>query len=117
MKTAFKKFDSDGSGEASVDDMLRSGYSAKAHPDVVSRVRTERQVLTEMLAKFEGGVGDGLITEDEFLEFYAKSVSPSIDNDDHFVMLIRKACVFFTLKITISCVFHTKSHDFLRFLH
>jgi Ca2+-binding EF-hand superfamily protein len=91
VKDAFKKFDSDGSGEASVDDMLRSGYNAKAHPDVVSKKKTERQVLTEMLAKFEGGSGDGLITEEEFIEYYAKSVSPSIDHDDHFVMLVRKA--------------------------
>ena len=42
-------------------------------------------------AKFEGGSGDGLITKEEFIEYYAKSVSPSIDHDDHFVMLVRKA--------------------------
>jgi Ca2+-binding EF-hand superfamily protein len=91
VQAAFRKFDSDGSGEVTIADLEKSGYSAKDHPDVKSGKYTERKVLMDMLSRFEGGVGDGYVTEEEFIDYYARSVSPSIDNDDHFVLLVRKA--------------------------
>jgi len=52
--------------------------------------KTERQVLEEFLATFEmalSGVADGIVTPEEFLEYYT-SVSASIDNEDYFEQMI-----------------------------
>lgn len=91
VRAAFQKFDSNSSGEATVEDLMQSGYNATYHPDVTNRKKTERQVLMDMLTKFERGSGDGRVTEEEFVDYHATSVSPLVDNDDHFVTLVRKA--------------------------
>lgn len=52
--------------------------------------KTERQVLEEFLSTFEmalSGVSDGIVTEEEFLEYYT-SISASIDNEDYFEQMI-----------------------------
>lgn len=91
VRAAFKQFDSNSNGEATIEDLRRSGCNAACHPDVINRKKTERQVLMDMLTHFEGGAQHGCVTEEEFLDYYASSVSPLIDNDDRFVTLIRNA--------------------------
>jgi len=49
--------------------------------------------LDEFLATFEmalSGVADGIVTEEEFIEYYT-SVSASIDNDDYFEQMINSS--------------------------
>jgi Ca2+-binding EF-hand superfamily protein len=94
-RLAFGRFDRDGSGEITVDDMV-GVFSAQRHPDVIAGRKTERDVLRMKLAQFDkvgagGQAGDGRVTMPEFLEYYALHVSPSIDNDEHFCLLVRKA--------------------------
>lgn len=89
VKRAYKVLDRDGSGEVDYNDICQT-YDAKKHPAVIEGRKTERQVLNEFLATFElalSGVADGIVTEEEFLEYYS-AVSASIDNDDYFEQMI-----------------------------
>ena len=66
-------------------------YNASKHPDVLSGKTTERKVLLEFLDCFDvGGVKDGVVTFDEFCNYYA-NISASIDDDDYFELMIRNA--------------------------
>lgn len=52
VEQAFVKFDRDGSGTVTVDD-LKGLYNAKFHPDVKAGKKTEEQVFKEFLNTFE----------------------------------------------------------------
>lgn len=85
VKRAYQKLDKDGSGEVDYNDIC-DVYNASKHPAVLEGRKTERQVLEEFLATFEmalSEVPDGIVTLEEFLEYYS-SVSASIDNEDYF---------------------------------
>ena len=85
VKRAYAKLDKDGSGEVDYNDICDT-YNASKHPAVLEGRKTERQVLEEFLATFEmalSGVADGIVTMEEFLEYYT-SISASVDNDDYF---------------------------------
>ena len=86
---AFLKFDKDGSGSIEAAD-LRGVYNCSFHPKVQSGEMTEDEVFLEFLANFGDKNRDGKIQRDEFNEYYA-AVSSSIDNDEHFVQLMRAA--------------------------
>ena len=66
-------------------------------PDVKAGKRTEDEVLKEFLETFEshynvmnGTKGDGNVTPDEFLEYYA-NVSANIDSDAYFEVMMTNA--------------------------
>ena len=86
---AFLKFDKDGNGYIDAND-LRGVYNASYHPKVQKGEMTEDQVFQEFLSNFNDRNRDGKIQRDEFNEYYA-AVSSSIDNDDHFVQLMKMA--------------------------
>ena len=86
---AFCKFDLDNSGCITAAD-LRPVYSVKMHPKVVSGECTEDEAFLEFLANFGDKNNDGKITKVEWNDYYA-AVSSSIDNDDHFVALMKNA--------------------------
>jgi calcyphosin len=86
---AFLKFDADGSLEIGAND-LKGVYTANMHPKVISGEMTEDEVFLEFLANFGDKNGDGKISKKEWCDYYA-AVSSSIDNDDHFVQLMRVA--------------------------
>ena len=92
VKKAFRKLDKDGSGEVDYNDICDT-YNAKRHPAVLEGRKTERQILEEFLATFEmalSGVADGIVTMDEWLEYYT-SVSASIDNEDYFHQMMNSS--------------------------
>ena len=89
---AFRKLDADGSGFVEPNDIMVA-FNADKHPAVVSGLKTPAEVMQEFLATFDSGsadAGDGLVTEEEFLDYY-KGISMVIDEDDHFELLIRNA--------------------------
>merc|ERR1712048_582037 len=86
---AFLKFDRDGSGAIEACD-LKGVYNCNFHPKVQSGEMTEDEVFLEFLANFGDKNRDGKIQKDEWNEYYA-AVSSSIDNDDHFVQLMKAA--------------------------
>jgi len=89
VTAAFCKFDVDGSGCVTASD-LRVCYSCNAHPKVISGEITEDEAYLEFLANFGDKNNDGKITECEWNDYYA-AVSSSIDNDEHFVELMKTA--------------------------
>jgi len=86
---AFQKFDSDGSGCITASD-LRVVYSVESHPKVISGEITEDEAFLEFLANFGDKNNDGKLTKTEWNDYYA-AVSSSIDNDEHFVDLMKNA--------------------------
>jgi hypothetical protein len=87
---AFNMLDKNGNGELEPDELINR-YDASKHPDVTRGFRTEEEVLREFLETFEvGGIKDGVVTQQEFINYYT-NVSSSIDNDDYFELMIRNA--------------------------
>ncbi len=60
------------------------------HPKVMSGEMTEDQVFLDFLQSFGDTNKDGMISRKEWNDYYA-AVSSNIDNDDHFVLLMRNA--------------------------
>jgi len=92
IKKAYAILDRDGSGSVDYNDICDT-YNAKKHPAVLEGRKTERQILEEFLATFEmalSGVADGVVTLEEFIEYYT-SVSASIDNDDYFEQMMNSS--------------------------
>jgi Ca2+-binding EF-hand superfamily protein len=93
---AFKMLDADGSGEITVAD-IKKKYNARMHPDVKAGKATEEEMLTEFLETFEthhniliGGEPDGIVTMEEFEEYYA-NISASIGTDEYFEVMMKNA--------------------------
>jgi|TARA_B110000285_G_scaffold183433_1_gene207600 Ca2+-binding EF-hand superfamily protein len=86
---AFLKFDNDGNGTIEAAD-LKGVYSANMHPKVISGEMTEDEVFLQFLANFGDKNGDGKVDRKEWNDYYA-AVSSSVDNDDHFVQLMKAA--------------------------
>ena len=89
IDAAFAKFDQDGSGTVTSAD-LRVVYDTSDHPKVISGEMTDEEVFVQFLASFGDKNGDGMITRQEWNDYYA-AVSSNIDNDAHFVQLMRNA--------------------------
>lgn len=86
---AFCKFDLDGSGCINAAD-LKASYACSSHPKVISGEITEDEAFLEFLANFGDKHNDGQITRCEWFDYYS-AVSVSVDNDDHFVALVKKS--------------------------
>ena len=87
---AFKIIDRDGSGMVDAQEMATM-YDTSKHPEVSAGRKTPKQVLTEFLDTFDvGGVKDGVVTKQEFINYYA-NLGASIDNEDYFELMIRNA--------------------------
>ena len=90
VELAFSVIDRDGSGIVDAQEVA-SMYDASKHPEVIARRKTPTQVLTEFLDTFDvGGVKDGMVTKQEFINYYT-NLGASIDNDDYFELMIRNA--------------------------
>ncbi|KAG0421594.1 hypothetical protein HPB47_002556 [Ixodes persulcatus] len=88
VEKAFAKLDRSGDGQVTYEDM-QGVYSVRNHPDYLNGEKTEKELLTKFLASFEqGGVVDGAVTKDEFIDYYA-GVSASIDEDAYFDLMMR----------------------------
>jgi len=86
---AFLKFDKDGSGKIDRND-LHGVYDVSMHPKFQNGEMTEEEIFDEFLGNFGDRNGDGMIDKPEWDEYYA-AISSNIDNDDHFVLLMRNA--------------------------
>lgn len=94
VESAFNKLDVDGTGNVDIN-VVKAGYDAKSHPDVVNGKRTEQNVLCEYLETFEAHhllrttKDDVVVPKKEFLEYY-KNISACIDDDSYFFLIINK---------------------------
>ena len=90
VQMAFQKMDKDGNGLLEPSDLMGT-FDASQHPEVLSGRMTDEQVFREFLENFDvGGEKDGVVTPNEWENYYA-NVSSSIDNDDYFELMIRNA--------------------------
>ena len=86
---AYNILDADGSGEVTIHD-IRGAYDCSQHPKVMNGDMTEDEALEEILETYEQGEADGIVTFQEFLEYY-RDVSAGIDDDQYFELMIRNA--------------------------
>ena len=87
INKAFKKFDKEGNGLVNIRD-LKGVFNATSHHKVKLGELTEDQVFDQFLRNFNDHTGEGMIDFYEWNDYYA-AVSQSMDNDEHFVFLIK----------------------------
>jgi len=88
VKQAFDKLDVNKNGAVQLDD-IASLYDATSHPDVVSGKKSPDQVFQEFMMQWDGN-GDGSVSFEEFLDYFG-GVSSSIDSDEYFETMMKKA--------------------------
>jgi len=86
---SYLKFDKEGNGIIDVTH-IRQIFNCVKHPKVVSGEMSEEQVFATFLKNFNDVNGQGKIDRKEWNDYYS-AVSYSIDNDDHFVILMKTA--------------------------
>ena len=84
---AFHKFEKDGSGMIDIRD-LKGVFNANKHPKVVSGEITQEQAFDEFSRNFNDHTGAGKIQQCEWNDYYA-AVSASVEDDEHFIMLVK----------------------------
>ena len=65
-------------------------YDTSQHPDVIQGKKTPEQVYSDFLSQWDTQVKDGIVTFEEFCDYYA-DVSASIDRDDYFAQMMKSA--------------------------
>eukprot|EP00831_Metopus_contortus_P080861 TRINITY_DN836_c0_g1_i2.p1 TRINITY_DN836_c0_g1~~TRINITY_DN836_c0_g1_i2.p1 ORF type:complete len:464 (+),score=102.69 TRINITY_DN836_c0_g1_i2:203-1594(+) len=86
---AFRKLDVTGDGKVTLDD-IEQLYKVESHPKFISGQKTKKEILEEFLGQWDTIKKDGIVTIEEFEDYY-KDVSASIDRDDYFELMIRNA--------------------------
>ena len=86
---AYAVLDKDGSGQVTIKD-IEIAYDVSFHPDFQSGTKSAHQVLLDFMSVWETHKKDGIVTVEEFEDYY-KDMSASIDNDDYFEIMIRNA--------------------------
>mmetsp|Transcript_12643 Transcript_12643/g.23060 ORF Transcript_12643/g.23060 Transcript_12643/m.23060 type:complete len:2081 (+) Transcript_12643:183-6425(+) len=90
VNRAFDILDVDKSGVVEPAE-IKDCYDARKHPDVISGNKTEDEVLREFFSTFDiGGVVDGMVTRQEFINYYT-NLGANIDDDEYFELMIRNA--------------------------
>lgn len=88
VKLAFDSFEKDQWNRVTLKTISKH-YDVSMHPGVLQGKITATEALYEFMKKWDKD-GDHTVTEEEFIEYY-EWVSPSIDNDDYFELMIRNA--------------------------
>jgi Ca2+-binding EF-hand superfamily protein len=88
INKAFDKLDTDGSGQISIAD-IEAAHNPAASQLVKMGKTTANAVFASLLRSYDRD-SDGVITRTEFLDYY-REISPSIDTDEHFVLMIKNA--------------------------
>ena len=85
---AFGQLDKAGDGNVSMADLMEC-YDVSENPDVISGKVSPEEAIEEFAKQWDKD-SSGVITRDEFLDYY-KDVSASVDDDDYFELMIRNA--------------------------
>jgi len=86
---AYDKLDVNKDGQVTLDDIAKL-YDVSQHPDVIQGKKTPKEAYLEFMSLWDTQVADGIVTFDEFCDYF-KDVSASIDSDDYFLVMMRNA--------------------------
>ena len=95
VNNAFNKLDKERKGVLNMN-VIRGGFNPSGHPDVISRKKTEQEVLAEFLDNFDyhftlliqgRNPDDEEVTNQEFIDFY-RYISVGIEDDNFFNKMI-----------------------------
>ena len=89
IKGAYDKLDVNKDGLVKLDD-IASLYDVSQHPDVMAGRKTPTEAYKEFMSMWDTQVADGIVTFDEFCEYF-KDVSASIDTDEYFAAMMISA--------------------------
>lgn len=89
IRKAYQKLDVNGDGTVKLDDIAKL-YDVSKNPDVISGKAVPKDVYMSYMSLWDTQVADGIVTFDEFLDYY-KDISASIDSDAQFVSMIKSA--------------------------
>lgn len=89
IRQAYDKLDVNKDGNVTLEDIAKL-YDASFHPDVISKKKTPEEVYMEFMSQWDTLVADGIVSFDEFMEYF-KDVSASIDTDEYFEVMMRNA--------------------------
>ena len=89
IRQAYQKLDINGDGQVTLDDIARI-YDVSQHPDVVDGKKTPEEAYREFMSMWDTQVADGIVTFDEFCDYY-RDVSASIDTDEYFGVMMTQA--------------------------
>lgn len=87
VHAAYNILDKDGSGQVTIAD-IEAAYDVTHHP--AYGTKTKEEILLEFMQVWETHKRDGIVTIEEFEDYY-KDISAGIDNDDYFELMIRNA--------------------------
>lgn len=86
---AYDKLDVNKDGSVKLDDISKL-YDASRHPDVIQGRKSADQVFTEFMSMWDTQDKDGIVTFNEFCDYYS-DVSASIDSDEYFAVMMQNA--------------------------
>lgn len=89
VRAAYDKLDVVKDGQVKLNDIAQL-YDASQHPDVIDGKKSAEQVFMEFMSIWDTQEADGIITFDEFVDYY-EGVSCSIDRDDYFAQVMQRA--------------------------
>lgn len=89
IRLAYEKLDVTKDGKVTLEDIAKI-YDASEHPDVKQGKKSPEQVFQEFMMQWDCQQADGIVTFDEFCEYY-EGVSCSIDSDDYFAVMMKNA--------------------------
>jgi Ca2+-binding EF-hand superfamily protein len=89
IRKAYQKLDENSDGTVKLDDVAKL-YDVSKNPDVASGKKKPNEVYMEFMKLWDTQVADGVITFDEFLDYF-RDVSASIDRDDYFALMMQNS--------------------------
>ncbi len=89
VRMAYDKLDVNKDGLVKLDDIAQI-YDASHHPEVINGKKTAMDVYREFMTQWDTQEKDGIVTFDEFVDYYT-DISASIDDDEYFQLMIKQA--------------------------
>jgi hypothetical protein len=86
---AYEKLDVNKDGLVKLDDIAKI-YDVSKHPEIVNGTMAAKDVYLQFMSLWDTQVPDGIITFDEFCDYY-RDVSANIDNDEYFGVMMQSA--------------------------
>ena len=89
VRAAYDKLDVNKDGQVTLKDVAAL-YDVSENPEVQEGKKSPEQVYAEFLSVWDSQNPDGIVTFEEFCDYY-EGVSCSIDRDDYFAVMMQRA--------------------------